>query len=91
MTLSGERPALKEVFEYPPEKTRKLESYIRPVETRTTNISGGNNPRFVIHVAHVIFNSHTNGLLIKCQMKNNQISETHSRELVIRNHYDSLI
>jgi hypothetical protein len=41
------------VFEYPPEKTRKLESYIRPVETRTTNISGGNNPRFVIHVAHV--------------------------------------
>ena len=53
MTLSGERPALKKVFEYPPEKTRKLESYIRPVETRTTNISGGNNPRFVIHVAHV--------------------------------------
>ena len=53
MTLSGERPALKKVFEYPPEKTRKLESYIRPVETRTTNISGGNNPRFVVHVAHV--------------------------------------
>ena len=53
MTLPGERPALKKLFEYPPEKTRKLEFYIRPVETRTTSISGGNNPRFVIHVAHV--------------------------------------
>ena len=53
MTLSGERPALKKEFEYPPAKTRKLEFYIRPVETRPTNISDGNNPRFVIHVAHV--------------------------------------
>ena len=26
MTLSGERPALQRVFEYPPEKTRNLES-----------------------------------------------------------------
>ena len=40
-------------FGNPPVKTRKLEFYIRPVETRTTNISGGNNPRFVIHVAHI--------------------------------------
>ena len=53
--ISGERPVFLKVFEYPPEKTRKLKFYIRPVETRTTDISGGNNPRFVIHVAHVSF------------------------------------
>ena len=69
MTLSGERPALKKVFEYPPEKTRKLESYIRPVETRTTNISGGNNPRLVLRIAHVRFDVRCN----KVKMFRNEI------------------
>ena len=51
--ISGGRHVSLKFFGNPPEKTRKLEFYIRPVETRTTNISGGNNPRFVILVAHV--------------------------------------
>ena len=55
--LSGGRHAFLESFGYPPEKTQKLEFHIRPVETRTTNISGGDNPRLVIHVAHVTWNA----------------------------------
>ena len=51
--VPAKRPVVLNLVGYPPEKTRKLEFYIRPVETWTTNISGGNNLRFVIHVAHV--------------------------------------
>ena len=51
--ISGGRNVFLKFFGNLPAKTRKLEFYIRLVETRTTNISGGNNPRFVIHVAHV--------------------------------------
>ena len=53
--ISGGRHVILKVFGNPSEKTRKLDFYIRPVETRTTNISGGNNPRLVLRIAHVSF------------------------------------
>ena len=56
--LSGGRHASLKFFGSLPEKTRKLEFYIRPVETRTTNISGMGITEVRESVAHVTSSRH---------------------------------